>query len=302
MSFDLYFCWQKSEKVDFNAVSAWAIQRGNFKREHDQLWYENPNTGVYFSFDFESEKSLPSENSLIPNGYFDSGLAFNLNFNRPSFFGYEAMPFIEELSSHFGLSALDNQADAGPTLVTEALARTLLDSWLRHNKWAIQTLLENPAFSNPLRMPIASSLYLWRYGMARDDLQRECGEGIFVPTIVPVHRKGANLMGRGFTSTGVPTIVPSSEWVFVVSPDKKGIFRSPAKQELRAISMETFREVVGDCLQPFDWPELDLGIIRAESLAKATQHLQKIEHALDRSELEVTRTDAFVDVLLDDER
>jgi len=109
MSYDLYFCWQKNERVDFDAVVAWADRQGNFSREENHLWYENPSTGVYFSLDFDPQGAVSPEDSPIPSNCFDSGLSFNLNFNRPSFFGYEAMPFVVELANHFGLYVVDNE-------------------------------------------------------------------------------------------------------------------------------------------------------------------------------------------------
>jgi len=72
MSFDLYFCWQTNAKVDFGAVSAWANQQGNFNRKDNQLWYDNPITGVYFSLDFDPQGPTTPEESPIPPGYYDS--------------------------------------------------------------------------------------------------------------------------------------------------------------------------------------------------------------------------------------
>jgi hypothetical protein len=300
MSFDLYFCWQKNERVDFDAVWAWANRRGNFSRTDSQLWYENPNTGVYFSLDFDPQGSVSTDDSPIPGNYFDSGLSFNLNFNRPSFFGYEAMPYVEELANRFGLSVVDNQADVGSVLMTQPESKVLVESWLRHNAWAIHTILEDPSFSNPLRMPIASSLYLWRYSIAREDLERSCGEEIFVPHLVPVRRKGTTLVGRAVTCTqGVPMIVPEADWVFVVVREKR-IFRIKEKHRVGVIGIETFRELLRDCIKTFEWPALQVGIIRPESSEKVGRILQSVEHMLDSSELEVIRTDAFVDIQLPD--
>jgi hypothetical protein len=81
MSFDLYFCWHNTQAIDFDAVDEWAQPYGLFKRQGDQLWYDNPDTGVYFRLDFEIKGP---EEPLIPHGYFDSGVSFNLNFNRAS--------------------------------------------------------------------------------------------------------------------------------------------------------------------------------------------------------------------------
>ena len=209
------------------------------------------------------------------------------------------MPYVEELANRFGLSVVDNQADVGSVLMTQPESKVLVESWLRHNGWAIHTILEDPSFSNPLRMSIASSMYLWRYGMAKGDLERVCGEEIFVPNLVPLHRKGSTLVERGFTCTqGVPMIVPDGEWVFVVRGGEQGLFHRQQKREVGVISVETFRGVLRDCVQPYEWSGLELGILRAESLAKAGKRLQSIDHMLDRSEVELTRTDSFVDIQL----
>jgi len=299
MSFDLYFCWQTNAKVDFGAVSAWANQQGNFNRKDNQLWYDNPITGVYFSLDFDPQGPTTPEESPIPPGYYDSGLAFNLNFNRPSFFGREAMPYVEQLASQFGLFVVDNQADKGPVLLTQVESSMLVDSWLRHNEWAIRTLLEDPSFSNPLRMPESSSMYLWRYQSVRQGLQRACGEDVFAPNLVPMHLKDNRLVERGFTFThGVPTIVPDAEWVFVVLQDKSGIFHRQRKQKVGVISIETFRAILRDCVQPYEPPELNLRIIPPNSITEADKRIRSIERMLDRSEFVVVGYDSFVDVEL----
>ena len=49
MSFDLYFCWRKRERINFEEVKAWSEGIEYFKRNDAQLWYSNPKTGVYFN-------------------------------------------------------------------------------------------------------------------------------------------------------------------------------------------------------------------------------------------------------------
>jgi hypothetical protein len=78
-------------------------ERGPFLRSPDQLWYCTEDTAVYFRLDFNPTKPETPKDTRVPEDYLDSGLSFNLNFNRPSFFGYEAMPFVEELTKRFGL-------------------------------------------------------------------------------------------------------------------------------------------------------------------------------------------------------
>jgi hypothetical protein len=65
MSFDLYFCWRKPERMNFEKVKAWAKGIEYLTRKNAQLWYSNPKTGVYFSFDFEAEAPESPEDVLI---------------------------------------------------------------------------------------------------------------------------------------------------------------------------------------------------------------------------------------------
>lgn len=299
MSFDLYFCWQRKEKLDFEAVATWATGIKNFSRKGNQLWYENPKTGVYCSFDFDPQASETLENSPVPNGYFDSGLSFGLNFNRPSFFGYESMPFVEQLAKRFGLCVVDPQVDADePVLMTEVDSKSITDSWLKHNQWAILALIQDPSFSHPLQMPASASLYLWRYKKAKEDLERECGGDIYVPHLVPAHRKGSTKVGRAVTCTqGVPMIVPEIEWVIIVR-GKKRFFRAKEEHQVGVISAETFHELLRGHIKAFQWPEPPVQLISSQSAERVARILQSIDHMLPRSELEVIGTDSFIDIEL----
>jgi len=268
MSFDLYFCWRKPERMNFEKVKAWAKGIEYLTRKNAQLWYSNPKTGVYFSFDFEAEApESPEDGPDIPNGYFGSGLSFNLNYNRPSYFAFEAMPMVETLATKFGLGVVNPQGDfEGPESVVATNSEALTLSWVHHNQRAILVMIEQPNFSRPLTMPAPDSLYLWRYGKAKEDLERTCGEGVFVPSLVPVQRKGDTRVGRATVYTeGLPTIIPECEWVFIVRR-RKAFFRS--KKDVAAISAQTFREMLTGHIKSFHWKDPNVQIIDAESAGK----------------------------------
>jgi len=302
MSFDLYFCSPKSGRIDFDAVAAWAKERGPFVRNPNQLWYSNEDTGVYFSLDFESNEPATPEDARVPEGAFDSGLSFNLNFNRPSFFGYEAMPHVEQLARRFDLRVFNPQSNA-PDFATEAEAKNLTESWLDHNRRAILTLTEQePSFPSPPYMPLEHSLYLWRFGIAKAKLKLICGEDLYVPRLAPVHQKDSKVVSRAFTCTqGVPTIVPESEWVFIVR-GKKSFFKPKEKPEVGVISRESFNELFDRYIEPFEFSETGVRVIRPESVKKVGNLLKSLEGMLERSEFDVVGTDSFVDIELPEKR
>jgi len=302
MSFDLYFCSPKSGRIDFDAVAAWAKERGPFVRNPNQLWYSNEDTGVYFSLDFESNEPATPEDARVPEGAFNSGLSFNLNFNRPSFFGYEARPHVEQLARRFDLRVFNPQSNA-PDFATEAEAKNLTESWLDHNRRAILTLTEQePSFPSPPYMPLEHSLYLWRFGIAKAKLKLICGEDLYVPRLAPVHQKDSKVVSRAFTCTqGVPTIVPESEWVFIVR-GKKSFFKPKEKPEVGVISRETFNELFDRYIEPFEFSETGVRVIRPESVKKVGNLLKSLEGMLERSEFDVVGTDSFVDIELPEKR
>src|SRR5262249_16806767 len=154
----------------------------------------------------------------------------------------------------------------------------------------------DPDFSNPLHMTAQDSLYLWRYSKAKQDLEKACGEDIFVPNLVPIQRKGSTHIGAAFTYTqGIPMIVPESECVILVTK-KRGFSLRKKAQEVNVISAQTFVELLADCIRPYHWPELHVRIIALESAQKAAEITSKIDRTLPRSEFDVIERDAFVDI------
>lgn len=300
MSFDLFFCWPKNQRIDFDDVKVWAQRIECFTLNDAQLWYSNPQTGVYFSFDFAAEIAESADDApLMPKGYFDSGLSFNLNYNRPRYFAFEAMPIVAQLASRFDLSFVDPQAtNDEPELMRVADSEALVRSWLNHNERATLTLIQDPDFSRPLQITVADSVYLWRYGKAKEDLERACGEEIFVPRLVPVRRQESTHVGTAFTYTqGIPMIVPDSEWVILIRK-KKGFSFKKRGQEVEVISAQTFVELLADYVKPYEWPDLRVRIIGPESAQQAGKIASNIDHTLLRSEFDFVERDAFVDIQL----
>jgi hypothetical protein len=302
MSFDLYFCWPKDERIDFEDVKGWALQQECFSCKETQLWYANPKTGVYFGFNFEIPET-PENSPRIPDGYFNSGLSFNLNYNRPSYFCFEAMPLVEKLAARFAFSAFDPQAAGDESkILLDVRSDALVRSWLNHNRWAVLALASKRAVANLLRMPQAASLYLWRYRQTKDALQEKCGDGIFVPTLVPVRKQGDVRVGRAFTYTqGLPTIVPESEWVFIVRREK-GFFLGKKEHEVAVISAESFRDLLVDYSKPFQWPGASVNIVGPQFAKKVGKLVRSIDDTIPRSEFEAIGADAFVDVEIDDRK
>ena len=297
MSFDLYFCWNKNERIDFQLVIDWAQRFGDFRHEKNQLWYQSEATGVYFSFDFDPDLSTDPEEARVPQEVFDTGLSFNLNYNRPSYFALEAMPAVEDLCHRFGLSAYDPQARDGNSLrePPDVDAHALVESWRPSNLWAIGALIDQSEKPNVSFMSAEKSLYMWKYLRIREKLQDLCGEDVFVPKLVPVSHESTTV-NPGFVCTqGIPTLLPNSDWVIVMR-EKKSLFRLKDKEkEVGILARRTFDELVGKHFQKFDSAEFAAPIIGPESVEQVGRALKAVD-MLDRNEFKILAYDSFVDV------
>jgi hypothetical protein len=297
MSFDLFFCWNRHERIDFEAVCSWSDAFGCFKRNDNQLWYSNEDTGVYFSLDFEPKQPSEGESPEIPEGYFDTGLSFNLNFNRPSYFGYEAMPVVENLCKSFALFASDPQArDLEHQLLRDVNSHDLLEGWLENNRNAILTMIEHADLETPPQMLLEKSTYRWNYSNKRKELQRKCGEQMFVPTLSPIRRRGSSQVQLAFAYTqNVPCLVPDSDWVLVVR-NRKAHLWSAAQSEVGILSARRFRELVSRHLENFDSSEGSLQVLSPKATSDVNRHIQNCEFEYPKEEFEVLPPDGFVDI------
>jgi hypothetical protein len=298
MSYDLYFCWRRNRLIDVDLVEAWAKGLEKFQRNGDQLWYQNSLTGVYFSLDLDStDMDDPESGLVLPEGYFNTGLTFNLNFNRPSYFAHEAMPIVDALNTNFELSVLNPQAAEGEEFRAMWDPKTLIQSWEESNRRAVQALIKDPEFARPLRLAYDKSLFTWRYRLAMQQLESLCGDEVLVPQLVVVRRLDALDLGTAFVySEGVPTIVPDSDWVFVVG-NRRSIFHS--KDEVWALSSPTFRELAKPFLERVEWEGPILHVIKPESVDGLDKMLSRCESRVARKEFDVVAPDSFVDAELD---
>lgn len=294
MSYDLYFCWQRKAPIDFNLVAEWAKKHIYFQRKELQLWYNNEHTGVYFSLDFEIRDL---EDAVIPEDYpdyFDSGLSFNLNYNRPSFFGYEAMPIVVDLYQSLGLTVYDPQAFEERALNQDPGAEGLINSWLRSNSNGITTLRDMG--SSLPRMALSSSRYLWMYSRRKVELQTKLGDSIFVPMLFPFRKTGSADVGTAIVCTsGIPMIVPAADWVIIRRP-RRDFLGFGEEIETGVISRKTFNHMVGVHLTHFPHWEPAVKIVNPETTPLVEKQLRTIEHVLPLDEFERLGTDSFTDL------
>jgi hypothetical protein len=166
MSYDLYFRAHALPSAD--QVRAYFASRPHYEAREAEAWYENPTTGVYFSFGYATVDDGPL-------------IAFNINYNRPSFFGLEAEPEVASFIAAFGLEVDDPQADGmgqGPYS-----REGFLRGWNAGNRYGVSVTKTHggPATS----LPEATNTGIWRWNQMRESYLDFVGSLEMLPTFVP---------------------------------------------------------------------------------------------------------------------
>lgn len=222
MSYDLFFRTRTGHPpLTAEAFQAWFQERPHYTVSGGEAVYANESTGVSFTFNFASEDELEgvegdegAEDSDEPVP--DLHAAFNLNYLRPRFFALEAEPELAAFVEHFELEVEDPQTNgmgSGP-YSREAFLR----GWNTGNAFAARAILQqegNAPNERPPTLPAEQLERLWRWNHARAGLQKELGEGVFVPRISLALEQG-RLVTYAVWGDAIPIALPQVERVVLV--------------------------------------------------------------------------------------
>ncbi|MDA8233952.1 MAG: hypothetical protein M0Z31_03935 [Clostridia bacterium] len=270
MSYDLYFCRRqndpltKEELIDyFNNCPHYQVLEG--EQGDLQFWYENEDTEVYFSFDFCI--SNEEQENTVPEGFYDTGLSFNINFLRPTFFALEAMPLIEETAKKFDLLVIDPQDHeiGGNSWPKECKADELVTTWEKSNVFAIERI--NSQGEDLLHMPKEKSLLLWNYLKEKNTFQDKLGDEVFVPQIFLIQREGEKDLHRVITWTqAIPQIFPECEYIIVLIEKRRFGLKNKAEEGI--IPYHLVISQIEQYLEPIDGPIPNLKILKPQKAAE----------------------------------
>lgn len=207
MSYDLYFT-PGSVPVPADAFLDYFRERPHYMVSGSQAWYENEDTGVYFSFEHHEEDADGSDvdEPRAP-------CSFHINFFRPSYFILEAEPEVAALAERFALRVMDPQADGmgdGPYVRS-----ALVSGWEHGNRFAVSAVMshenDRPAVAS---LPTKRLHEVWRWNHGRASLQDSIGEGQFVPKIMFVLQNGAAATAVTWPD-GIASVLPKVDYLIV---------------------------------------------------------------------------------------
>lgn len=211
MSYDLTFLVKRSASPpSTDDLVKFLAPRKKYRGEGSEIWYENEDTGVYFSFGLGSNE--PTEEEIIKPirkaGFKWSGLTFNMNYFRPSVFGAEAAVELDALVKEFSL-AVDDPQNEGMGLGAFS-KRRFIQGWNAGNKFAISAMKtqEGETLVNRLHLlPSSQIKSMWNWNYNREGLQALVGPEIYVTKIMPMNFAG-KLVTLAVWSDAIPSIFP----------------------------------------------------------------------------------------------
>jgi hypothetical protein len=253
MSYDLYFFQNADNPLDREAISRYLSDNLTAKSaKFDQWLLENERTGVHYLLGFEEvgagnsddddEEGLP-----VFAGNVFTGLVMHVNFGRPDFFGLEAFQFVDQLMNDLRLLVYDPQVKGDDDRLIRPTQEELFENWSGTNSWATDSFRKDSpdAFTY---VPAEKSNKLWRYNFQVEELQRQLGEDIFVPSAFFLKRKtDGSVVTAATWVAGIAQLIPPVEF-FAVVRERKKLFRA-AVDEKGLISRETMMATFGEYLR-----------------------------------------------------
>lgn len=229
MSYDLYLTPAEATSVQtlcqyFEGRPWYTLNPGDDGSA--QVWYENSDTGTYFSFDISDAASVAQE--VSEDDAYDAPVAFNMNYFRPHVFGLEAVGEVEAFIQQFQCSIFDPQRDGmGSNFTKDGFLR----GWNWGNLFGYRSLLSatqdkdaNESNAADLKQRLEEVLRengcivapgediegVWNWNFSRNEIQDEVHDSFFVPMIMWLQDKQTGVVSRCVAwGAGVPIVIPA---------------------------------------------------------------------------------------------
>ena len=257
MSFDIHYCQAAPASGDLpdDEVRSWADRNLHFTRRpiddgSVEYWYENEDTDVYFALTQVAHQTSTDrrdeERPPLPPPLRYVGWNGNLNYCRPSFFAYEAMPILADFAASFGLNIFDPQEfdDGRNGLMAVPHAPLLVSSWLEHNQRAIEALFahyrnhEERRFPSVHIMDEALLTQIWRHNFHREVIQEAHGPNAFVPRVSLISGLADDVLHSVVVwGEGIPIILPRTDGILLVNT-RRSFFGWKPTHKLHFVSMQ----------------------------------------------------------------
>ncbi len=212
MGYDLYLKPIEGT-LDLQKLHDFFASRLNYKYEDTTFWYNNGNTGVYFSIYFQENLETSEVSDEIAASY---PLYFTMNYLRPSFFAYEAQIELSALVDHFSLCVFDPQSQGMGEGSYDA--EKFLLGFHHGNQVSYQTMKEVQKHEDQgiqiNVMPQKTLNEMWGWNKNRVVYQEHLGKSYYVPPVWPMLIDGM-LVTTTIWPDALPSFLPETDFIII---------------------------------------------------------------------------------------
>ena len=294
MSYDLYFYKRKDSNLTIDQIGEYLSNKLTPVNENGNQWFfENEDTEVYYSFE-TSDPDEDVETEDLPDSfkYFvNTGIAFNLNFIRPSFFGLEAFIFVETFINELDLFVMNPQGDDDSP--SKPSKKFLFENWNKTNTWASKEQFDDAS----LFYPIDKSNRVWKYNYNRQQIQDEIGEDYFVSKNFFFKETLTNrVVTLSMWTEHIPNVLPMSDY-YLLGRKYKKLFR--AVEDMVLLTRDDFNSTFNSYFEPYTVSETI--IIHPDKAAAIEKAFNSVKSNMDfKKHLERIAADSITNATKDD--
>ena len=202
MSYELYLYFKPAVRRD--RVLQHFATRKHYTVVKDKLSYENPDTGVYFWIKLRCARNILLQRTV-------ASAEFEINYNRPSFFGIEAERELSAFIATFQPRIEDPQMHGmgeGPYS-----REGFLSGWNFGNLFGVHSRLSDKSAGDIPSLPTETLRAVWTWNDQRGDLKRRKA-GCVVPMIRFLYLDGC-LRRIVIWGEGAAIVLPQVDYVLV---------------------------------------------------------------------------------------
>jgi hypothetical protein len=294
MSYDLFFYKHKNNNLTVDQIGEYLSNNLTPVNENGNQWFfENEDTEVYYSFE-TNDPDEEEDTEDLPDTFKDfenTGIAFNLNFMRPSFFGQEAFIFVEAFINELDLFVVNPQGDDdSPTKPTKEF---LFDNWNKTNIWASKEHFDKES----LYYPTDKSNKVWEYNYKRSQIQDKIGESYFVSKNFFFKEIQTNkVVTLSMWTEHIPNIFPIADY-YLLGRKYKKLFKTV--EDMVLLAREEFNSTFSNYFEPYTFS--DTIIIHPDKAASIEKVFNSVKSNLNfKKHLERIAADSIINATKDD--
>lgn len=248
MSYDLFFYKHKTSDLTRNQIADYLNENQVAANDQSTQWFfVNEATEVYYSFETNEPSSEDIELSETFVNFDNTTFSFNINFNRPSFFGLEAFGFVEQFIADLGLYILNPQGDVDEPYVPSK--GELYENWNKTNLWASEECFSEKTGY----LPLEKATKAWSFNYGKKELQSKVGETCFVAKVFFFRRiEDGVVVTLSMWPNHIPVILARTDY-YLLGREFKKLFRIIKDQVL--LSHEAFNDYFGKYFEEYDYED-----------------------------------------------